>query len=242
MAEGTRSDMEDGDFEELMLESDVRGYLYEPQYSDEQLRPIDEQEAAMAAAAATAEAEDLPVVDEEPGIAQAKVDWWCLCSHCAPMDTEIESVCCREFQRCQFLLDEISESEEDTDVCVVEHPSFAPHMDSGVLETYFRIPKAIRLKYPASDGQYCRHQEAEDAQEVLRCLTESAGERRAPRAESRSRIFPSDVNDLLWDSRFHRGRRTPKSSKPVQSDGKRARFSRNTLRLESESCAVLLGR
>ncbi|KAK0134322.1 hypothetical protein N1851_030115 [Merluccius polli] len=198
MAEGTRSDMEDGDFEELMLESDVRGYLYEPQYSDEQLRPIDEQEAAMAAAAATAEAEDLPVVDEEPGIAQAKVDWWCLCSHCAPMDTEIESVCCREFQRCQFLLDEISESEEDTDVCVVEHPSFAPHMDSGVLETYFRIPKvnwkhkflewvlqgerlgrgnrvvlpacvvqAIRLKYPASDGQYCRHQEAEDAQEVL---------------------------------------------------------------------------
>ena len=40
MAEGTGSDIEDGDFEDLMLESDVRGYLYEPQYSNEQLKLI----------------------------------------------------------------------------------------------------------------------------------------------------------------------------------------------------------
>jgi hypothetical protein len=46
MAEGTGSDLEDRDFYALMLESDVRGYLYEPQYSDEQLQLIDEQEAA----------------------------------------------------------------------------------------------------------------------------------------------------------------------------------------------------
>jgi hypothetical protein len=26
-----------------------------------------------------------------------------------------ESVCCKEFQRCKFLLDKISESDEDTD-------------------------------------------------------------------------------------------------------------------------------
>ena len=51
MAEGTGSDIEDGDFEDLMLESDVRGYLYEPQYSDEQLKLIEEQEAAAAATA-----------------------------------------------------------------------------------------------------------------------------------------------------------------------------------------------
>ena len=52
MAEGTGSDIEDGDFEDLMLESDVRGYLYEPQCSDEQLKLIEEQEAAAAATAA----------------------------------------------------------------------------------------------------------------------------------------------------------------------------------------------
>ncbi|CAL8286173.1 unnamed protein product [Boreogadus saida] len=121
MAEATGSYIEDVDFEDLMFESDVRGYLYEPQYSDEKLKLLEEQEAA--SAAATAEAEDLPVADEEPARARAGADWWCLCSHCAPMDTEVESVCCKEFQRCRFLLDKISESDEDTVVCVVEHPN-----------------------------------------------------------------------------------------------------------------------
>ena len=99
--------MEDWDFEEVMVETDVRGYLYEPQYSDEQLRAMEEWEAAEAAAA-TAEADALPAADEEPAMARAGADWWSLCSHCAPMDTEQESVCCREFQRCQFPLDEIT--------------------------------------------------------------------------------------------------------------------------------------
>ncbi|XP_077061941.1 uncharacterized protein LOC143714601 [Siphateles boraxobius] len=216
MAEETTHDMEEEEFESLLHETDVRGYLYEPQYSKEQLRLMVEQEAA----AAAAEAGDLPVASEEPGLARAGADWWCLCSHCAPTDTELESVCCQEFQRCRFLLEEMSEADKDMDVCVLNHPSFAPHMDRGVLETYFRIPKvnwkrqlkpagtnarltvkqyrltayrhflewvlqgerlgrgsrlvlpacvvqAIRLKYPAPDGQYCGHQEVEDAQEEL---------------------------------------------------------------------------
>ncbi|KAK0138485.1 hypothetical protein N1851_024993 [Merluccius polli] len=101
---------------------------------DEQLRAMEEQEAAEAAAA-TAEAGDLPAADEEPAMARARADWWYLCSH-----------------RCQFLLDEIKESEDDTDVCVVDHPSFAPHMDSGVLETYFRIPKVNWKRQPKPTG------------------------------------------------------------------------------------------
>ncbi|CAL8300326.1 unnamed protein product [Merluccius merluccius] len=91
MSKGTEyadgHNMEDWDFEEVMVETDVRGYLYEPQYSDEQLRAMEEQEAAEAAAA-TAETDDLPAADEEPAMARAGADWWCLCSHCAPMDTE----------------------------------------------------------------------------------------------------------------------------------------------------------
>ena len=54
MMEETKHDMEEEDFEVLLLESDVRGYLYEPQYSEEQLRLMEEQEA-----------------DEEPGLAGA---------------------------------------------------------------------------------------------------------------------------------------------------------------------------
>ncbi|CAL8397898.1 unnamed protein product [Boreogadus saida] len=133
-----------------MLKSDVRGYLYEPQYSDEQLKLLGGQEGA--AAAATAEADDLPVADEAPGMARAGADWWCLCSHCAPMDIEVGSVCCQDFQRCRFLPDKISESDEDTDVCVVEHPSFAAHMDSSALETCFRIPKVNWKRQPKPAG------------------------------------------------------------------------------------------
>ena len=92
--------MEDWDFEEVMVETDVRGYLYEPQYSDEQLRAMEVQGVAEAAAA-TAKADGMPAADKEPAKARAGADWWCLCSHFAPMDTEQESVCCREFQRCR---------------------------------------------------------------------------------------------------------------------------------------------
>ena len=59
-----------------MVETDVRGYLYEPQYIDEQLRAMEEQEAAEAVAA-TAEADDLPAADEEPSMPRAGADWWC---------------------------------------------------------------------------------------------------------------------------------------------------------------------
>ena len=45
MAEGTEyahgHNMEDWNFEEVMVETDGRGYLYEPQYSDEQLRAME---------------------------------------------------------------------------------------------------------------------------------------------------------------------------------------------------------
>ncbi|KAG1955401.1 NACHT, LRR and PYD domains-containing protein 12-like [Pimephales promelas] len=46
MTEETKHDMEEEDFEVLLLESDIRGYLYESQYSLEQLRLMEEQEAA----------------------------------------------------------------------------------------------------------------------------------------------------------------------------------------------------
>ncbi|CAL8398126.1 unnamed protein product [Boreogadus saida] len=168
MADGTEyadgHNMEDWDFEEVMVETDVRGYLYEPQYIDEQLRAMEEQEAAEAVAA-TAEADDLPAADEEPSMARAGADWWCLCSHCASMDTGQESVCCREFQWGQCLLDEF----------------LTPHLNSWVWDTYFRTQKvywkrqpkpagrnrAIRANYPAQDGQYRGYQETVDAEDEL---------------------------------------------------------------------------
>ncbi|KAK2905457.1 hypothetical protein Q8A67_007256 [Cirrhinus molitorella] len=89
MAEGNfEVETAEGDFKELLRESDVRGNLYEPQYSDEQLRMMEEQEAVRAAAAAAEEQDLLGGQEEEPGQTRAGVDWWCQCSRCAPMGTE----------------------------------------------------------------------------------------------------------------------------------------------------------
>ena len=155
MAEGSsEDDMAEGDFEELVRESDARGYLYEPHYSEEQLRMIEEQEAA--GAAAVAEERDLPGgIEEDPGQTRAGADWWCHCSRCTPMDTDRESYCCREFPRCHFLLEEIAKSADETapPACVTEHPSFGPHMDRGVLETYFKIPKVNWKRQPKPAGR-----------------------------------------------------------------------------------------
>ncbi|CAL8317034.1 unnamed protein product [Boreogadus saida] len=61
------------------------GYLYEPEYSQEELTLIGEEAAAAAAEQA------LPVAkDEEPERAG---------SLCSPIDTNTESLCCNEFQR-----------------------------------------------------------------------------------------------------------------------------------------------
>lgn len=57
------------------------------------------------------------------------------------IETEIVSLCCSECQRCQFLLEEVVESAEEGVTCLTSHTSFAPHMDRGEQEMYFRIVK-----------------------------------------------------------------------------------------------------
>ncbi|XP_055050357.1 uncharacterized protein [Misgurnus anguillicaudatus] len=154
MAEGFEVEVAEVDFEELLRESDVRGYLYEPQYSNEQLRMMEEQEAVEAAAAPD-EQDLLGGQEEEPEQARVGSDWWCQCTCCAPMETEKESLCCYEFHRCQFLLEEMADSAHQTAplACVTQHPSFEPHMDRGVLETYFRTPKINWKRQPKPAGR-----------------------------------------------------------------------------------------
>ena len=84
MAEAT------AEFENILLHCNIQGYLYEPEYSEEELRRIEEEAAAAAAEQA------LPVA-EEPD--RAGVNWWCTCLLCSPMETHKESLCCSEFQR-----------------------------------------------------------------------------------------------------------------------------------------------
>lgn len=49
------------------------------------------------------------------------------------IETEIESLCCSQFQQCHFLL-KVAESAEEGATCVTSHSSFVPHMDRRVVE------------------------------------------------------------------------------------------------------------
>ncbi len=66
------------------------------------------------------------------------------------METVKESLSCKEFHRGQFLLEVGAES--DGAACVTMHCSFGPLMESGVLETYFQIPKRNWKKRSRSVG------------------------------------------------------------------------------------------
>ena len=140
-----RPNMEEDDYFAIIAESETQqGYLFEPEYTDEQLQRRDEEEAAAAAG-----------VDEEERVGN---DSWCLCTNCVPMETEPESLCCHEFHRAQFLLDELLDERDvrgepaGQPICVTLHNSFGPHLDRHVLETYFRIPKINWKNQPRPAG------------------------------------------------------------------------------------------
>ncbi|CAL8268940.1 unnamed protein product [Boreogadus saida] len=152
MAEGTEyahgHNMEDWNFEEVMVETDGRGYLYEPQYSDEQLRAMEGQEVAEAAAA-TAEADDLPA-------AERSLQWLELGGLVVP----VLSLCANGHR---------------TRVCLLPRIPAGPissGRNHGIrgCHGHYRLPVlslAIRAYYPAQDGQYRGYQETVDAQDVL---------------------------------------------------------------------------
>ena len=132
------------DFENILLDSDIQGYFYEPQYSQEESRQMEEEAAAAAAEQA------LPVAeDEEPqhagGVPVCSVRLW---TH-----RHTESLCCSKFQRCQFLLEEMAESGEDGAMCVTSHPGFTAHLNSWDLDTYFWTQKVNWKRQPKPAGR-----------------------------------------------------------------------------------------
>ena len=60
------------DFENLLLDSDIQGYLYEPEYCQEELTQIEEEAAATAAEQALPVAED--VEPKRPGLLCSPID------------------------------------------------------------------------------------------------------------------------------------------------------------------------
>ena len=150
-----RESMEEDDYIQVIAESaSHQGYLFEPDYSAEELQQRDVEAAERQAAAA----------EEQQREPRAGHTSWCLCTNCIPMATEVESLCCHEFHRAQFLLDELQEeiearqeeaeepAEQPEPLCVTLHASFGPHVDRHILETYFRVPKKNWRRQPNPAG------------------------------------------------------------------------------------------
>ncbi|CAL8395173.1 unnamed protein product [Boreogadus saida] len=137
MAEAT------AEFENILLHCDIQGYLYEPEYSEEELRRIEEEAASAAAEHA------LPVA-EEPDRA-GKVNW-----KRQPKPAGRNGCLSTEQYRLtsyRHFLEWILQGERlgrgnrlVLPACVVQ---------------------AIRANYPTQDGQYRGYQETVDAQDEL---------------------------------------------------------------------------
>ncbi|MDG2555406.1 hypothetical protein P7M41_25755 [Vibrio parahaemolyticus] len=91
-------------------EFDGRPYLFEPEYTDEELREIEERRRR--------EREAQQVEDERGGMAAARLrssgDWWCTCECCAPVPTEEECLCCKEWDRLQPYFQGLDVTEDET--------------------------------------------------------------------------------------------------------------------------------
>lgn len=116
-------------------------YLFEPEYTDEELAEMDrrraaeEEEAAAAAAAAPANA---PI--------RCEGDWWCGCGRCQPMATEDECLCCCESDVFRNVL-------HNTEArCVTATEEFPPLITPGVVRTFFHVPKINWKKRPVPEG------------------------------------------------------------------------------------------
>ncbi|ROL49442.1 hypothetical protein DPX16_15768 [Anabarilius grahami] len=73
-------------------------YLFEPEYTDEELRAMEE---------APTQQQPLSQASERR---RAMETWWCKCLHCHTMPTELESLCCTEWDIVMPQLEHLSSS------------------------------------------------------------------------------------------------------------------------------------
>uniref|UniRef100_A0A8C1B467 P2X purinoreceptor 7 intracellular domain-containing protein n=1 Tax=Cyprinus carpio carpio TaxID=630221 RepID=A0A8C1B467_CYPCA len=160
-------------------------YLFEPEYTEEEIRQMDENAAATHTSQAS-------------GRRRSNETWWCTCGKCQPLPTEEESQCCHDWTISIPPLESIIESAGETlftSRCITQQNGFPPLLSNSVLEAprtcqyrlvAYRIVlewmlkgerlgrrnrrvlpscvvSAIRLSYPSPSGRYVGFREAEEA-------------------------------------------------------------------------------
>ncbi|XP_054870061.1 uncharacterized protein LOC129349773 [Amphiprion ocellaris] len=138
------------------------GYLYEPEYTDEEMCQIALQRAERERVDREVEVE----AGATAGVARSRVtdNWWCTCFKCEIMPTEVECYCCHEWELIMPQMQDLS-IHEDVDVpaqvCIINHHVLPALLNAGVLQTFFHVPKINWKKRPrpaGSDGQLSAEQ------------------------------------------------------------------------------------
>ena len=147
------------DYEEFVVSNEP--YMYEPEYTDEELREMDAQRAERERASL----ETVPAGAAVENRDRTTGDWWCQCRKCIQMPTGDECFCCREWD---LVIPQMQELELDTSIqdldvsghsaprdraiCITEHQDFLPLLNRGVLETFFSFDKINWKRRPRPAG------------------------------------------------------------------------------------------
>ncbi|KAK7909692.1 hypothetical protein WMY93_014378 [Mugilogobius chulae] len=187
----------DSDDENIDFSIQPRGYLYEPEYTDAEIRQMELERAERE----RMDSEVEQVAGATAGDMRQRLTdkWWCTCLKCEIMPTEVESYCCHEWDLIMPQMQDLSIDEEasvSTSVCIINHNDFPALLNEGVLQTFFHIPKINWKKRPrpaGPDGQLSSEQYRLVA---YRIVIEWAlkGEKLGP---GNRRVLPSCVVELI---------------------------------------------
>uniref|UniRef100_A0A8C5FCX9 P2X purinoreceptor 7 intracellular domain-containing protein n=1 Tax=Gadus morhua TaxID=8049 RepID=A0A8C5FCX9_GADMO len=124
----------------LDFEFDGRGYRYEPEYTQEELREME----ARATEAPEAPAEAVPRIAG---------NWWCACGKCRQMPMEHESRCCTEWDLVVTAgMANLNVSVDETVSPCISLNEVRHLLNKTVLETFFWVPKINWKKRPTPEG------------------------------------------------------------------------------------------
>jgi len=123
------------------VDTDPEPYLFEPEYTDEELQVLDAERARR-------EAESSEAAEQQgaEGRWRSGEDWRCSCGACQPMPTEVKSFCCTEWDLVLPLLGRLEiyhhhhhhhQEKNHHRECITRSENFAAITNPGVIETFF---------------------------------------------------------------------------------------------------------
>ncbi|CAL9690980.1 unnamed protein product [Knipowitschia caucasica] len=131
--------------EEEWFTADPEAYLFEPEYTEEELAQMDHEREQRQERLQT------EAIEERT---RANSNWWCKCDCCEKMPNEIESLCCSEWDQvlpsATGAIVHLAENGQRT--CVTATDAFQAMIHEAVVDFFFRLDKVNWKKRPTPSG------------------------------------------------------------------------------------------